>query len=146
MFTWLLCFNMLLMHSHLQPDQLFTQYFPFILKSCYLAEWKKTVKWFNSSSSAVFIIYSDLSDMLSLHWLYWVSDHNPQSMALAYNTWLRVLEGKLLRTEEHVKACAGWGHCLMKWCSCKKLIKRTWCCCVGGHMDCIVNGEIFRIL
>lgn len=42
LFTWLLLFNSPLMHSPLQPDQLFTQYFLFILKSCHLAGWNKS--------------------------------------------------------------------------------------------------------
>lgn len=80
-------FILLLMHSHLQPDQLFTQYFLVTPRLCCLVRQKKkkNVKclWFNSSSSVGFIIYSGLSDMLCPHWLCWVSDHNPQSMAFS---------------------------------------------------------------
>lgn len=108
MFTWLLRFNLPWMHSHLQPDQLFTQYFPFMLKSCYLAGWKKikTLKrlWFNSSFSIGFVMCSGLSDMLCPHWLYCLSDHNPQSMAFLCTFHIYTFSGGNSYTRTHFRS------------------------------------------
>lgn len=147
-----MCFNFLLMHSHLQPDQLFTQYFPFTPKPRCLARWRKRLNikwlWFNSRSSLGFILYSVLSDLLCPHWLYQITIHTQWLFSVMRSgTFSGENSYTLPQFHSGVKMlyCAtSWGDHLMKCCTRTKLINRLWCCCVGGHMERTVNGELCK--